>query len=69
MAKRQSLAKSTSKHIARTTGARLISDKLGTGLLGALAKTLFSQASKATDKYELNHDSDFGVTSIDKKSK
>lgn len=69
MAKRQSLTKLTAKHAARTTVNRLISDKLGTGILGAIAKTLASQAIKLTDKYELHRDTDFDTLSIEKKGK
>ena len=50
---RQSLAKSTGKHIARLSANRLISAKLGTGLFGAIAKTLFSQGLKNLDKLDI----------------
>lgn len=69
MARRQSLAKSTTKHAARTTVNRLITDKLGTGILGAIAKTLASQAIKLTDQYELHKNTDFDTLSIEKKGK
>ena len=68
MSKRESLSKSTAKHIARTQGKRIISDKLGTGMIGAIASTLFSQVIKHADKYEINHNKDFGTLSIDKRS-
>ena len=67
MAKRQSVGKLAAKQAIRTTGNRLITDSIGNGILGAIAKTLLSQAVKATDKYELNHDSDFGITSIERR--
>jgi len=69
MAKRQGVVKLTAKHAARTTVNRLITDTLGTGLFGALVKTLASQAIKLTDKYEVHKDTDFDTLSIEKKGK
>ena len=57
-----------SKSLIRRTGKRAITDSLGTGLLGALAATLFSQAVKAVDKFEIHTDEDFGTTSIERKT-
>lgn len=67
MAKRQSVGRIAAKTAARTQANRMITDSLGTGLIGGICKVLFSQAIKQTDKFEIHTDSDFGTTSIEKK--
>ena len=59
MATKQSIGRLTAKQATRTTVNRLITSTLGNGLIGALCKTLASQAIKQTDKIE--YDKDFGV--------
>ena len=47
---RQSLGKLTAKHALRTQLQRTISDKVGNGFLGAILKTVASQAIKHGEK-------------------
>jgi len=57
--KRQSIQRLTAKQVLRTTGHRLITDKLGHGVLGILTKALYSAAIKQTDK--INYNKEFNI--------
>ena len=64
MAKKQSISRLASKHATRTTVNRLITNKLGSNLLGSICKTLASQAIKHSDKIKYN--SEFKTIYLDK---
>jgi len=64
--KKDTMVRSTTKHIARRTINQAITAKLGSGLIGSLAKVLASQAIIYADKHEI-HNSSFGTTSIEKR--
>ena len=66
MAKKESIAKLTAKHAARVHGKRMATSIFGNGILGKIAGTVVSAAVTEAGKYEINHDKDFGTTSIEK---
>jgi hypothetical protein len=51
--------------MARVQGKRMIKDSLGSGLFGAVAATVFSQLLKQTDKIDVNHNEEFGITTVE----
>ena len=48
--KRQTVARLTTKSAVRTAGKRILADRVGTGLFGALAKTVFLHGVREMDK-------------------
>lgn len=59
MAKRQSVTRLAAKQVARTTATRMINDKFGNGLFGALLKFGARELIKKSDKLE--HNKDLGI--------
>jgi len=48
--KRQTVARLTTKSAIRTAGKRVLSDRVGTGLFGSLAKAVFLHGVREVDK-------------------
>lgn len=47
---RQSVAKLAAKGAIRTTGKRVLADRLGTGLFGSIVKAVFLHGVRVVDK-------------------